>query len=343
MNDMAKYLRLFLVLVLLVLAGRFVFLTWIGSPSAGAAKEIMIQPGAGAADVAKSLEDNQVITDGKWYRLYALISSTARHPKAGTYRLQPGENLSTIAAMVALGPQREEVRVQVIEGWSIRDIRQMLGQEFKVPESDITRLIGKEAGLAGFDPAFRIQYPFLQNLPLDRGLEGYLFPDTYRVWKTQLPDTLFTKQLDEFQDRISSHPITAASAPLKTLDQVVILASIIEKEVAVKEQRKVVAGIFLRRLKEGMLLQSDATVNYITQSGRDRSTSEDLQIENEYNTYKYKGLPPGPISNPSEDSLLAVLEPTPSPYRYFLTDTKGNIYYASTFEQHIANRRKAGY
>jgi UPF0755 protein len=84
-------------------------------------------------------------------------------------------------------------------------------------------------------------------------------------------------------------------------------------------------------------------VNYITRSGRSRATAEDLAIENPYNTYQNKGLPPGPIASPSEGALRAVLEPTPSTYRYFLTDEQGKIYYGRTLEEHIANRRKAGY
>lgn len=343
MNGMGKYIRWVLFIGLLILVGRFLFLVWIGSPTVGTTKEITLQEGTNVATVAVVLQESHIIPRGIWYRVYGLFSSNARHPKPGVYHVQPGERFSALSALFALGPQREEVRVQVIEGWSIRDIRQMLIREFNLKEADITRLMGKEADLASFDAVLRTQFSFLKTLPVGRGLEGYLFPDTYRVWKTQLPEAFVLKQLQEFQDRIASRSVTSASAPLKTLDQVVILASIVEKEVATKEERRMVAGIFLRRLKEGIPLQSDATVNYITQSGRDRSTAEDLQTESLYNTYKHKGLPPGPISNPSEDALVAVFEPTPSPYRYFLTDTKGNIYYASTLEQHAANRRKAGY
>jgi UPF0755 protein len=151
------------------------------------------------------------------------------------------------------------------------------------------------------------------------------------------------KQLTQFGQRYEDAMIGSASAPLKTLDDVVILASIVEKEVREPATRKMVAGIFLRRLKEGMRLQSDATLSYVLGSKRSRATGDDLATDSPYNTYQHAGLPPGPISNPGATAIDAVLNPTPSRYRYFLTDTDGNIYYAETLEEHAANKRKAGY
>ena len=120
-----------------------------------------------------------------------------------------------------------------------------------------------------------------------------------------------------------------------------ILASIVEKEVAQPKDRPIVAGIFWNRLRDGMPLQSDATITYITKSGRTRSTLVDLASDSPFNTYRNTGLPPGPISNPGEDALDAALHPAVTPYRYFLTDAKGKIYFAQTLDEHILNRRRA--
>ncbi len=341
---MAKKLTWFLlIVVVLASVGRFIFLAWIGSPTVGATKQFIVEPGAGGTKTATQLERDDLISSVFWYRAYGLLSSAARHPKAGTYRLQPGQSFSQIATILATGPESDEVQVRVIEGWSISDIRTVLKQEQGISEDEVIKVLGEEGDRASFDPTLRDQFPFLKSLPPKRSLEGYLFPDTYRVWRGQLPKGLAIKQLKEFEQRIATEQVTAASAPLDTLDEVIILASIVEKEVAKPEERKMVAGIFLRRLREGIPLQSDATVNYITRSGRSRATADDLKIESAYNTYKNKTLPPGPISNPSETAIRAVLEPTPSPYRYFLTDEQGQIYYGRTLEEHIANRRKAGY
>lgn len=334
---------LLLALCAAVLAGRFLFLAWIGSPMVGTTKSFIVPPNVGVSAVAEQLESSQLITNALWYRLYAFVSSNARHPKPGTYRLQAGQRFSSIAAVLAIGPETDEVQVRIIEGWSIADIRHVLKEEHGISEEETTRVLGREGDEAAFSTDLREKFSFLRSLPAKRSLEGYLFPDTYRVWRGQLPIGLATKQLEEFGQRIATRKVMAASAPLKSLDEVIILASIVEKEVSTPEQRNMVAGIFLRRLREGIPLQSDATVNYITRSGRSRATSEDLAIESEYNTYKRKGLPPGPISNPSEAAIQAVLQPTPSSYRYFLTDEQGKIYYGRTLEEHAANRRKAGY
>ena len=239
--------------------------------------------------------------------------------------------------------ETEEVRIQIIEGWSIADLQRLLQETHGIPEDASIRVMGKAGGGAAFDASFRLSFPFLAHLPRGRSLEGYLFPDTYRVWRGQLPIGLVKKELEAFAERIASQALTRESAPLKTLDEVVILASIVEKEVSTPEARNMVAGIFLRRLREGIPLQSDATVNYITHSGRARASAEDLTIKSLYNTYRQRGLPPGPISNPGEVAIQAVLHPTPSPYRYFLTDERGQMYYARTLAEHILNRRKAGF
>jgi UPF0755 protein len=336
------FLSIFTVLIVLGI-GRFLFLGWIGSSSVGTTKRFVVEPGTSVQQVAKNLEEQSFIAGSSWYRLFSFVNGAARVPKPGTYTLQPGQRFSAIASILATGPEVDEVRIRIIEGWSIADIRNLLQKDHAIEEKDIRRVMGEGGDKAPFDTALRTKFAFLRSLPADRSLEGYLFPDTYRVWKAQLPEGLVQKQLEEFAERIATEKVTSASAPLTTLDEVVTLASIIEKEVSKPEDRKMVAGIFLRRLREGMPLQSDATVNYITRSGRSRATAEDLAIENPYNTYQNKGLPPGPIASPSEGALRAVLEPTPSTYRYFLTDEQGKIYYGRTLEEHIANRRKAGY
>lgn len=124
--------------------------------------------------------------------------------------------------------------------------------------------------------------------------------------------------------------------------EVLVLASIVEKEVSKFDDRKIVSGIFMNRLKDGMKLQSDATVNFITQSGRSQSKLEDLKIESPYNTYQVTGLPPGPITNPSVDAIKSVVEYQPSDYYFFLTsrDNPPKTIFSKTFEEHLQAKRK---
>ena len=191
----------------------------------------------------------------------------------------------------------------------------------------------------GLDSAWRADFPFLAALPKSATLEGYLFPDTYRVWKDQLPESLIRKQLEDFAARASDF---AAQATART-----DVAGCRDPRLDHRERSpdaggpRIVAGIFLNRMSDGMALQSDATINYVTGSGRARSTAEDLSVNSPYNTYKYKGLPPGPICNPGADSLDAALHPTQSDYRYFLTGKDGKVYYAKTLEEQDRNKVRA--
>ena len=306
----------------------FVPSAWFAQPDAKAVTlTIEIPSGSSASRVATLLEEKGIIASSLGYELYAHVDSSTNSPRAGSYKLQNGMNYHAIARELAAGPARDEVSIQIIEGWS------MVEESKAVADAG-----GKWASPVVGD--WVQDYPFLSSLSNKATLEGYLFPDTYRVWKDQLPGSLVKKQLDNF---VVHEPTLEQEAKKqgRTMQQVMTLASIVEKEVADPAQRKIVAGIFMRRLKEGMPLQSDATVNYVTHAGHARATAEDLKTDSPYNTYKYPGLPPGPICNPGAEAIEAALHPAETPYRYFLTDDKGKMYYAKTFDEHQANARKA--
>lgn len=254
----------------------------------------------------------------------------------------------------------EEVKVTLIEGWGNAEVFSALEsaglgtvESFKTAEKDINR--------SG--------YAFLETVPSKVDLEGYFFPDTYRIAKNATQTEILGILLDTFQTKFKQASKTSTYkdgyyvlpgyegmhikdrvAPGLTLHEVVALAAIVEKETGrageaatsdrLLEERKKVAGIFLNRLSIGQALQSDATVNYITKSGRSSSSLADTEIDSPYNTYKYAGLPPGPISNPSLSSLTAVLDPIKTDYFYFLHSSTGEIYYAKTFDDHVANKNK---
>lgn len=322
-----RRLNIFLFFVLLgtvAFSWWFVPRAWLRTPPGDApAVTISIAQREDAKSVADELQKIGVIDSAAGYVLYSVADGSADHPKIGTYRVRPGMSYRTLARMFALGPEREEVAITVIEGWNLADEAKVLG--------------GDEIGPVD---SWRSSYDFLRGLPDGTSLEGYLFPDTYRVWKDQLPQSLIKKQLDAFASRATKIADDARTQG-RTLRDVVILASIVEKEVAKPEDRAIVAGIFWNRLQSGMALQSDATVNYVTNAGRTRPTTDDLATVSPYNTYRNRGLPPGPISNPGADALEAALHPAKTDYRYFLTDANGKTYFAKTFEEHQQNRLKA--
>lgn len=316
---------------------------YVGKVTAAAPVHIRIEQGLAPAAVADLLEESGLVSSAFLYKIYGRLDRAYERPKAGEYDIRPQTSFRVLAQKLAEGPARREVQVTVIEGWSVDDLIEQLQKIEGIDPAATASIAGQSLNRKSFDPALRNDFDFLKPLPANRSLEGYLFPDTYRVWADQLPDALIEKQLEEFQDRFSDAQISSDIAPLETLDDVVILASIVQREVRDPEDMRIVAGIFLNRLKSGMRLQSDATVSYLTGSGRARSTPADLQIDSPYNSYRNAGLPPSPIGNPGEQAMRAVLSPEMTSYYYFLTDQSGSVLYARTFEEHQQNRIKAGY
>jgi UPF0755 protein len=335
------FLILGLLLPVIVLAGfLFVNAAWMSNPGATQPKSISVSSGDTLRTVAGQLELRGVIGYALGYRLYGWLDSSAKHPKAGEYQIRPGSSYRAIARVLAAGPQREEVSITVIEGKTVDDEVALL-RSMDVKPDIFWGMVGKSKNALPFDRSLADTYPFLASLPKGASLEGFLFPDTYRVWKDELPESLVKKQLKEFQDGIVDMYEKHRIASKMSWNEAVTLASVIEAEVKGDADRRIVAGIFLRRMRDGMRLQSDATTRYVLDSGRTRVTAKDLEQNSPYNTYLNDGLPPGPINNPGLSSIRAVFEPTETPYYYFVTDPKGDVLYARTYEEHKRNIERA--
>jgi len=153
-------------------------------------------------------------------------------------------------------------------------------------------------------------------------------------------EDLIKKTLNNFDKKLKASTRDEISKQGKTIFEVLTLASIIEREVPNKVDKKMIADIFLKRLKVGIGLQSDATINYVTGKGLAQPSYADLEIDSPYNTYKYRGLPPGPISNPGIDSIEAVVYPTSNDYYYFLTTHEGEVIYSIDYDEHLTNKAK---
>lgn len=252
------------------------------------------------------------------------------------------------AALVRQQAKAPEISITLVEGWTNEEIGAYLEKKGVVSAAIFTQ------NLKNFPLT---DYPDLASKPSGSSLLGYIFPDTYFIPKNSpSPDeaaqTVIKKSLDNFSKKITGEMLSQAQNRGMTLHQILTLASIIEKETgreAVSQEqkqnldaeRKTIAGIFYNRLNIRMPLQSDATVNFVTKKNTPSPSEADTKINSPYNTYKYPGLPPGPICNPSLSSILAALNPTNSDYLYFLHDQKtGQVFYASTYEQHLINKQK---
>jgi UPF0755 protein len=276
-------------------------------------------------DIISNLQEQNIISkiDG----IYFYINFRKLNPKPATYNITTNMNTDQVIKMIARGLlTRPEVTITVPEGSDIYTIGDIVESGLKFSRADFIKATEE------FDTT---QYEFIEN----KSLQGYLYPDTYRFFDDSTAEAVIIKMLNNFQKK--------ALPSLKSTDElsayeVLILASIVEKEVFKLEDRKIVSGIFINRLNDKMKLQSDATVNFITQSGRAQSTLEDLKIDSPYNTYQVTGLPPGPITNPSVNAIESVVNYTPSDFYFFLTsrDNPPKTIFSKTFEEHLQAKRK---
>lgn len=288
--------------------------------------------------VARDLKEDGLIKNVFWFRVAAKLTHKIDAIQAGSFVLTPG--MSYYNVLVTLTePQSTEVTVTIPEGYSLKQMGELLAHTLpNVTVEDWTAVTGVGSPLES--------HPFIvaAGKPNSVDLEGYLFPDTYRFFVSADAADVAEKMLDTMQLRYEEAAAGNENTELVDLaftpHQYLTLASIIEKEVRQPATMAMVAGIFSNRLTINMALQADSTVNYIT-GGDDPSVSyADLEIDSPYNTYKYPGLPPGPISAPGLNALNAVFHDTASDYLYFLTDDEGNVYYAETFDEHQVNRAK---
>lgn len=312
---------------------------WFSQPRATSPITITIEEGSSRRAVIRTLAEHKLVSR-VWYTAYSVLDVNARNPKAGEYELRRGMSYQSIAAFLAKGPVRKERTIRMWEGETINQNAERLADAYGIATSTYAQIVGASRNEVGFDRTLELDYPFLSKIPRGMSLEGYLFPDTYRAWDDSLPQDLIYKQLHQLELLMKEHAEAQKASGL-TWHEILTLASIIQKEMNGSGDQKIAAGVFFNRIQYGIQLASDATVNYATGVGKARNSYSDLEIDSPYNTYKYKGLPPGPICNPGKSAILAVLYPTDTDYFYFLHDATGNVYWARNGVEHNANRAKA--
>lgn len=320
---MKKLLFLPLVLALILAAGIGWFYINVqpvsGNPNF---KTFLISKGSSASQIGTSLESSGFIKSALAFKIYLQFTGRSGDIQTGEFRLSPGFSLLQLVDKLLKGP--DEVWVTIPEGFR----REEIAAKFT---SGLDR-----------DASFTAEF-----LTSSNGDEGTLFPDTYLFPKDASPSAIVNKMTRTFGSKTANLSSTAGL----TFDQSVILASIIERETKTAAERPIVAGILINRLNAGIPLQVDASVQYAVATSRCKSsvtncvwweplTKEDLLISSPYNTYKFVGLPPGPISSPGESSLEAAFNPAQTDYLYYLHDKEGQIHYAKTLAEHNANISK---
>lgn len=225
-----------------------------------------------------------------------------------------------------------EKTITVIEGWNNKQVDNYLKEQG-------LKLDQKLSDYKVSD--WRDDYAFLTDAPARASLEGYLFPDTYRIFASSTAEEITRKMLSNFDSKLTPEMLQEIQRQKKTLPQIVTMASIVEKEVTSVADMKIVAGIFWDRIKNGQALESCATLAYVLGENKAQYSYEDTRIDSPYNTYLHRDLPPGPIANPGLNALTAAIYPTYTDYNYFLSrpDTGATVF-SKTYEEHTKNKQK---
>lgn len=280
--------------------------------------------------MAESLYRNGIIRNPALFRLYARTHDLDKRIAAGTYKVSSGLSVPELLRLLTGGGQVTK-RFTLPEGLTVKEIAARLEQQNVVNAEAFL----KELQTGKFDHAF-----------LPGGLaglarfEGYLFPDTYQVFSDVSAHAVIELMLRRFA-AVSEElnlPAEAARHGL-TVHQAVTLASLVEREAKRSEERALIAGVLYNRLRKGMPLQVDATVQYALGVHRERILYKDLTVDSPYNTYRVTGLPPGPIAAPGRASLLAVIRPAETDYLYYVAKPDGSHAFSRTLSEHNANKR----
>lgn len=276
---------------------------------------LTIERGQTLFSVSEELLEDSVIRSPRVFEMFMLSLGNEKSISEGEYYFSEPLTVLGVAMRISgkqFGIDRE--RVTFPEGFTTINMADRLVATFP-----------------GFDRAL-----FLE---LAEGDQGYLFPDTYRFFPSLAPDLVVTTLKRNFDKKIA--PLEASiAASGRSLEDTIIMASIIEKEANGEEDRAVISGILWKRIARDMPLQVDAPFLFLLNKESSELTLKDLAIDSPYNTYRYKGLPPGPINNPGLESIKAALTPASSPYLYYLHDSEGGIHYASTYAEHQANIKR---
>lgn len=278
-------------------------------------ERIEIPFGTTLADASRIMEEAGAVRSSLALQLILLGHWSEQGVRAGVYQFEEPLNALGIAEAITSGTHGVPlVRITIPEGLRDAQIDAIITE----------RLPGISAG------AF---------LAASEGEEGYLFPETYHVPETFTAAEFVALMKETFAERIETAQADI-DASGRTLPQIITMASILEREANSEETMRMVADILWKRLDEDMLLQVDASFAYLLGKKSEEVTLDDFAIDSPYNTYKYRGLPPTPISNPGMQAILAALHPTPSPYYYYLTASDGSFHYAATFAEHEKNIAK---
>jgi UPF0755 protein len=302
--------------------------SFVNAPPEGAhsAPSFSVHQGESVQAVARALQRGGYIRSARFFISLTRLSGTARSIKAGEYEFRGGMKTTDMVRAFARGAIVME-RFTVPEGLHIRQVAELLQSEGIVPSDEFIEACSSRRLLEKWGIPFS-------------SAEGFLFPDTYVVAKGLDASRIAEVMIRRFFEVLAEVPFKGENPD--ALRRVVIVASLVEKEAKLDEERALISAVFYNRLKLGKRLESCATVQYVLQKPKERLLFSDLKVNSPYNTYLHAGLPPGPIANPGKKSLDAAVHPAAVGYLFFVVKANGSHQFSSTYEEHLKAIRRYG-
>ena len=311
----------------------------------GSKKEVVVDIpiGSSVSYIAQTLEDSGLVKNARVFKYYVKFKNESEF-MAGEYHMNPSMTFQEIIESLKTGRIMQEpvFTMTIPEGRQLDEIAAVIAEKTKQPEKEVFKSLNDEK----FIKSLMEKYPSILTTEvwaknIKHPLEGYLFPATYAFYKESPSlDEIVSTMLDKTQSVVEKYRQDIEREDM-TVHQFLTMSSLIEEEATEKADRDKIASVFYNRIEEGMPLQTDPTVLYAQGKHKARVTYKDLEVDSPYNTYKNKGLTPGPISNAGTMSMEAALHPADTEYLYFLASSDGTVYFSSTLEEH--NSLKAKY
>jgi UPF0755 protein len=325
-----------LIFALVIASGWFYFEWQINYPVSqnSTEKNFVIEKGEGVKKIAADLEKDGLIKSAFYFEIYVWREKIEKKLQAGEYLLRENMSIPEIVEILIKGKIiSNQKKITIIEGWRIDDVGEYL-QENKIISAKEFEIAAKNWRGENY------QYDFLKNLPEKASLEGFLFPDTYFIYEDASAEEVIDKMLKNFDKYLTKEIRDEIEKQNKSIFEIITMAGLLEKEVRTDKDRKIAAGIFYKRIKEGIPLESCATIAYILGEDKRQYSFKDTRIKSPYNTYLNKGLPPGPICNSGESAIKAAVWPGKSEYNFFLSKENGETVFSKTLEEHNSAKAK---
>lgn len=290
-----------------------------------------IKKGDSLEIISENLNSKELIKSGDFFKLYVTFLGISKKLQAGTYAISPSMNIDDIAGVFFRGEAIAK-NLKIIEGWDLKDIFENVSREGLYAKDSILKAL-YSAEVQQFISGFK----YLGEDAKKTDYEGYFFPDTYKITLDTTAEDFVKNIFANFDKKLTPDLRKEIERQKKSVEEIIIMASIIEKEVKNFNDKKIVSGILWKRIKIGMPLQVDSTLLYNNDIvDGNRVLISDTKVASPYNTYLNKGLTPGPICNPGIESIKAAIYPTNTNYLYYLSASGGTTIFSETFDQHKA-------